>query len=70
MIKNPSEYNDFENRFIASQDVNVSQNMKLADDMYNLAVDLGAFNSNLFNDSTNLKIKVAKILNSVSEINK
>lgn len=70
MIKNPSEYNDFENRFIASQDVNVSQNMKLADDMYNLAVDLGVFNSNLFNDSTNLKIKVAKILNSVSEINK
>ena len=70
MIKNPSEYNAFENNFIVSQGVNISQNIRLANDMYNLAVDLGAFNSEFFNESTTLKIKIAKILNSVSDINK
>lgn len=70
MIKNPSEYNAFENNFVASRAVNVSQNLKLVNDMYNLAVHLGAFNPASLNDGTNLKIKIARILNSVSGINK
>ena len=70
MIKNPSEYNAFENNFVASRAVNLSQNLKLANDMYNLAVYLGAFNTAFLDDGINLKIKIARILNSVSRTNK
>lgn len=70
MLKNSSKYNSFENNFIASSGLNVNQNLTLVNDMYNLAVGLGVFNTVSFDESTNLKIKIAKILNSVSRTNK
>ena len=70
MIKNPSQYNDFENNFIASQPVNVSQNINLVNDVLNLALGLGVLNSTNLDESTKLKVKIGKILNSVSRTNK
>ncbi len=70
MIRDLIKYNSFENNFISSIGINVDKNTKLFNEMYDLAIKFGVLNLNLFNETTNVKVKIATILNSVSKTNK
>lgn len=69
MIKNYHKYKKFEDNFISSRAVNAEMNLKLVEEMYKEAVSLGIFRLVNPLEGTDLKTRLAKILNSVSKIN-
>ncbi len=60
-------FEEFEKSFIRKQKVNFKQNIRLFEEMYKHAVSLGAFHRKNLLEGIENKIKIAKVINSVSK---
>lgn len=69
VIKNYKTYRKFEDKLISKDKVDLRDNFFIVEEMYKEAVELGAFPVKNPLEDIEDDIKLAKILNSVSEIN-
>lgn len=69
MIRNYKTYRKFEDELISKDKVDLAENFFIVEEMYKEAVELGAFPVKNPLEDIEDDIKLAKILNSVSEIN-
>ncbi len=67
MIKNREELQNLENELARKENVNVLRNFRLIDAMYKEAVVLNAFPMSDVLSGIEIDIKIAKVINSVSE---
>lgn len=65
MIKNSKYLRKFEIEYIKKNKVNILQNFKLMDYMYNEAVELGVFPLENPLEGIEVDIKIAKVVNNV-----
>jgi hypothetical protein len=66
MIKNPEILRAFENQEIASRKADPIENIRIVGELYQFAMKLGVFASTDPLEGIERKIRLAKILNSVS----
>lgn len=67
MIKDRSLWEKFENQLISKQKIKYLDGLKIFEDMYKFAVDLGVFPSENLLEGIEKDIEIAKILNSCSK---
>jgi len=67
MIKNQKELQKFENELTRKESVDVLRNFRLIDAMYKEAVFLNTFSMEDALSGIEIDIKIAKVINSVSE---
>ncbi|MFH1941880.1 MAG: hypothetical protein ABIL68_07220 [bacterium] len=65
MIRNPEKVRRFENELIKNQKADVEKNFKLAEAMYEEAVELGIFPLKDPLEGIEVDIRIAKVVNSV-----
>ena len=66
MIKNPDKFQKFENDLIRKEKVDIQRNFQIYEAMYKEAVALGALPLKDPLEGIETKIKIAKVINSVS----
>ena len=67
MVKNPEKLQKFETELIRKQKVDITQNFRLLDSMYEEAVALGVLPLKDALDGLEVDIRIAKVVNSVSK---
>lgn len=65
MIKDNSELKKFERDFIKNSNISLEKKYKILDSLYKEARTLGKFKSDNPLDGIELKIKIARVINSV-----
>ena len=66
MIKNPEKIRKFENDLIRNEKVDIQKNFQIFEAMYKEAVDLGALPLKNPLEGIEIKIKIARVINSVT----
>lgn len=69
MIRNYKEYSEFEDELISKEKPDIAKNFLIVEEMYKEAVALGAFSNRDPLEGIDVKIRIAKILNSVPKTN-
>ena len=69
MIKNYKKFKEFEDSFISKEKVDIKKNFLIVEEMYKEAVALNAFPVRDLLDDIEIDIKIAKVVNSVSNPN-
>lgn len=67
MIKNPEKLRQFENELIRKEKLNVLKNFRIVDAMYKEALALGVFPMKDALSDIEVDIKIARVVNSVSD---
>ncbi len=70
MIKDYDSFKKFEDDLISKEKIDIEKNFVIVEEMYNEAVALGIFPLKDPLDDIDIDIKIAKVVNSVSKLNK
>ena len=66
MIKNPEKLKNFEDELLKAEKVNIKRNLEIVEALYKEACELGIFPLKDPLLDLEIKIKIAKVINSVS----
>ena len=66
MISNHKEWNNFERNYKKTEKMSIKKKFNILDSLYEEAVKLKAFNKKNIFEGLDIKIQIAKVINSVS----
>lgn len=67
MIANPKKLQEFEKKLLKKEKVDIAQNFRIVEAMYREAIALRAISLKDPLDGIDIKIKIARVVNSVSK---